>query len=234
MLTATFGGRPRPVLLATVIAVLGLAGCPAPAGQTPGGTGARAPGASPRRAAAQPAGLTHEKGVPNGGDPRKGRLSCVPLGLQLRAALPSAASAEDLVSRLEKARHCAGFIVTAADPRSGVLVLELSAEGAARRRPQGGLVLSTNHFRTPALRSSPAASADSSHRRLKHLNQALVGARVTPPKLMASLHARPVFQSSGVQTIQTVIVYVTTKKLWLWRRGTPPRRFTAVDLSSRL
>lgn len=167
----------------------------------------------------------------NGGDPKKGRLDCAPIGLQMRSALASARSAESLISHLEKGRHCAGWLVTAADPTRGAMVLEVSAQRAARRRPQNGLLVSTNHFRTKAMRTSPPMPKHDSYRRLIHLSQVLRGARIDHKRLIQALHTKPVFRPS---TIHTVIINVAARRMWLWRRGTPTGVFTALDLKPRL
>ncbi len=156
---------------------------------------------------------------------------CHPTPLLIRSALRRAATAEELLKHMVAGKRCSGFLITAADARTGGRVLEMTAGRTALRLPVAGLLLSTNHFRTTAMRPLQGMMYANSMGRLLSLQRWLgrrpTASRVGEASLWRALRKAPV-KNRG--TIMTVIVDPAKLRMRVWERGSRGEAGLSVDL----
>ena len=159
---------------------------------------------------------------------------CVPTPLLLRNALMSSSTVDEFFKKLEGAKRCSGFIITAADKKGGVEVLEYSASHSARRAPDHEVLSSTNHFRTKAMKRQQIGGTRGSKKRLSTLQNNCTYMKGTPlsaKDLKAALTTQPVFNK---KTLMSVVACPKEGWLELWQRGEPKGRFARLEISKLL
>lgn len=159
---------------------------------------------------------------------------CVPTPLLIRAALEKAKTAKDLLDTIAAGKRCSGFLITAADPKGGGRVLEMTAGRTAVREPRKGLLISTNHFRSPTMTALQGLYYANSKERLESLNHWLEPPRNEPigaGELWKALRTSPVYSRA---TLMTVLAFPRALKLRLWERGMGHEQFREVSLADRL
>lgn len=160
---------------------------------------------------------------------------CRPTPLLIRTALRQAMTAEDLLRRMAAGKRCSGFLITAADAGAGGRVLEMTAGRTAHRLPEAGLLLTTNHFRTSAMRPLQGLFYANSKGRLRALQQGLgkkpAGQPVDEATLWRALRTAPV---KNTATIMTVIIDPAARRMRVWERGTKSSAGLTISLRNRL
>jgi len=160
-------------------------------------------------------------------------LKGLPAALRFRLALEQWGTAAEVASLVERLPATIGTNLLLCDP-AAALVVEMSAERRARRRPQAGLLTATNHYQHPALavvkgrfpRRPPGSALDPYHfteaysqARDRRLQELARGRVLSPPDLQAIL-ADPGIANPG--TVNSVVFAPGELKVWVAEKGPPP------------
>ena len=134
-----------------------------------------------------------------------------PYALCLRQVLEEAATIDEAIKVLGKLRRTTTINLAVAD-RSGVAVLEISPKRIVKRSPDEGVCVTTNHFRSPELKTARLTNANRTLERFARLEEVRKGtAKVAPEDLRKQLDA----VNLGTLTLQTMVFEPKTLRLHL-------------------
>ena len=139
---------------------------------------------------------------------QKGVMPGMPYAMMYRTILEQCATPAEALAMVKRTPRTSANNLAVASPDKEPLVIEFTPAKVAARRPVRGVVMATNHFRSPEL----AAGAKPSCRRFATLeDQVAKGERLDVPSLQRILHT----VNQGNMTLQSMVFEPAARKLHL-------------------